>query len=147
MRRQVLGEEPCLGPQFGLQRLFTFSSNSERTVKFPSKFWNGVTENQPICPWDRSTEVFFFPNRDLSSRRGTKQAAAWDQGRNLALSTSHFLKPLDLVMCLGWESGQVGKWSDVKLKILDFPSTWCQWLTRSLWFRVQGEVSGSLGPK
>lgn len=70
----------------------------------------------------------FFPNRDPSSRRGTKQATAWDQGRNLALSTFHFLKPLDFVMCLGWESGQVGKWSDVKLKILDFPSTWCQQL-------------------
>ena len=28
---------------------------SERTVKFPSLFWNGVTENQPLWPWDRST--------------------------------------------------------------------------------------------
>ena len=92
--------------------------------------WNSLAnsgmESQRINPSDHETDPQrFFSNRDLSSRRGTKQAAAWDQGRNLAISTFQFLKPLYFVMCLGWESGQAGKWSDVKLKILDFPSTWC----------------------
>lgn len=124
--KQVLNWDEKTSPRVGTifgTRVWTpeIFFTSERTVKFPSLFWNGVAENQPLWPWDRST-VFFL--MDLSLRHGPKLHPR-DQGRKLAISTFQFLKPLDFVMCSGWELYQTGKWSEEKLQILGFLSTWC----------------------
>lgn len=65
-------------------------------------------------------------SRDLSSRYGFKQAAAQGPREKAGYFCCSVSKtPLDFVMYTGWESGQTGKWSGMKLQILGFPSMLC----------------------